>query len=61
MAPIVFLTHSIFDEILSYIRGRPIPAFVQAIRQLLTPIIDHFPSTGSRQAIGLPANSSSYK
>lgn len=59
MALIVFRIHSIFEVILSYIRGRPTPVFEHAIRQLLIPTIDQRFWSGDKQTIGLPANSSS--
>lgn len=48
-----------FEEILSYILGRSIPLGAHAIRHEEIPTKAHRRLSGSKQTIGLPANSSS--
>lgn len=55
----MFLIQDTFDSILSYIRGRSVPLWVQAILHEETPTNAQRFSSDSRHIIGLPANSSS--
>lgn len=52
--------HSTLDPILSYILGRSMPFFAQAILQLVTPINVHLSGLDVLHTIELPANSSSF-
>lgn len=59
-AVITLLIHCVFEEILSYIRGRSTPTDEHAILHGATPTTAHRLLSGSKHMIELPAYSSSY-